>query len=71
MARVLFDVRDHASVEDDLPIVLGIEPSIEVEIRTSRTKPVILATLFNAFRPSGSSTISVSFTGATGSGDNT
>src|SRR6266498_25526 len=34
MARVLFDVRNHASIEDDLPIVLGVEPSIEVEIRT-------------------------------------
>jgi hypothetical protein len=30
-----------------------------------------LATLFKAFTPSGSSTISVSFTGATGKGERT
>jgi hypothetical protein len=34
VAWVLFDVRNHAGIEDHLPVVRGIEPSIEVKIRT-------------------------------------
>ena len=33
IARILFDVRHHARLEDQLPIVLGIKAAIEVEIR--------------------------------------
>jgi hypothetical protein len=34
VALVLFDVRYHPSIEDRLAIRLGIEPAIEIEIRT-------------------------------------
>ncbi len=33
MTWILFDVRDHARIEDGLAIRLGIEPAIQVEIR--------------------------------------
>jgi len=31
MARVLFDIGKHARIEDQLPLVLGVEPSIGVD----------------------------------------
>ena len=67
--RILWDVGDHAGIEHALAVVRGINTSVEIHIGVSESKPTFLATFFNAFSPSGSSTISVSLTGATGRGD--
>jgi hypothetical protein len=46
-------------------------PASRLRYAPANTTPVMFAMRFNAFRPSGSSTISVSFTGATGKGERT
>jgi hypothetical protein len=66
ITRVLFDIRHHASMEDHLPIARGITAAIEVAIRTFQYETRLFPTSFNAFRPSGSHTISVALTRATG-----
>jgi hypothetical protein len=72
VARILCDVRDQAGIENALPIMRGINAPIEVEIRSAaRSNPTSLATFFSAFRPSGNRTMSVSLTGATGTGAKT
>ena len=53
--RILLDVGDHTGVENALAIVGGIKAAV----------------FFNACRPSGNSTMSVSLTGATVTGANT
>src|SRR5215831_15536347 len=66
-------------------LMLGIMPALNMHVRFAleskppsrlteaplRSNPTSLATRFNAFRPLGNSTISVSCTGATGTGANT
>src|SRR3989442_15399815 len=71
VARILGDVGDQTRIEDALPIVRRIKAAIEIEIGPLRSSPTSLATSFNAFRPSGNRTISVSLTGATGTGAKT
>ena len=53
-------------MENTLPIVGGIKAAIEVEIGSAEVHTHLFGRLFNAFRPSGSRTMSVSLTGATG-----
>jgi hypothetical protein len=38
IARILFDVRDHASIEDTLAIVRGIKASVEIQIGSSEVQ---------------------------------
>ena len=38
VAGILGDVRDHTSIEDELPIVSGIKTAIEVEIGASQVQ---------------------------------
>jgi hypothetical protein len=71
VARVLFDVRDQAGIEDQLPRVRGSTAAIEVDIGASEIQADLLATCFKAFKPFGNSTIAVSLTGATGRGAST
>ena len=42
IARILLDVRNHPRIEDRLAIRLGIEPTIEIEIRTFQHQPCAL-----------------------------
>ena len=39
IARILFDVWDHASIEDTLTIVRGIKASVEIQIGSSKVYP--------------------------------
>ena len=71
VAGILFDIGDHARIEHTLTIVRGIKASVEIQIGSSKVTPTVLATLFKALRPSGSRTMSVTLTGAMGSGDST
>ena len=71
VTRILLDVGDHTGIENALAIVGGIKAASEIEIGTSEVQPDLFATFFNAFRPSGNKTMSVSLTGATGTGANT
>jgi hypothetical protein len=71
VAWILFDVGDHAGIENALAIVRGIKSGVEIQIGSFKVQTDHLATLFKAFRPSGSRSMSVALTGATGSGDST
>ena len=71
VARVFLDVRDEPRVEDGFAVVPGVKPAIEIEIRAVNVQILSLANRFRVLSPSGSSTVSASFTGATGSGAST
>jgi hypothetical protein len=49
-------------------LCVASNPASRLRSAPLRTKPALWATFFHAFRPSGSSTLSSSFTGATGQG---
>jgi hypothetical protein len=55
-------------IEDHLTIVDRIKFTIEVDIGTSKDQSNLFGDLLKAFNPFGCSTISASFTGATGEG---
>src|SRR5271165_63351 len=74
IARVFLDVWNQPRVEDRFTVAPGIEPTIEIEIRTvdlqiGQSGHALQGV--QSFNPSGRSTVSASFTGATGSGANT
>jgi hypothetical protein len=71
IARVLFDVRNEPRVEDRFAIMLESKPPSRLRYEPPIRKSVSLAMRFNAFNPSGRSTVSASLTGATGSGART
>jgi hypothetical protein len=50
MTRILFDVGDHARIEDHLPIVSGIEAAIEVDIGASEVNPDLFGHLLQGFQ---------------------
>ena len=67
IAWVLLDVGNQPRVEDRFAVAPGIEPAIEIEIGAVDCQIDQSGERFKAFNPSGSSTVSASFTGATGS----
>ena len=48
--RILFDVRDHAGVENALAIVRGIKAPIEVEIGASAVQPHLFVHVLQRFQ---------------------
>ena len=50
MTRILFDVRDHAGVENAFAIMRGIKVPIEVEIGVSEVQPHLFGHLFQHFQ---------------------
>ena len=71
VARVFLDVRDETRVEDGFAVVPRVKSAVEIEMRAVKVQILSLATRLRVFSPSGRSTVSVSFTGATGSGPST
>ena len=71
VARIFVDVRDHARIENALAIVRGIKAAIEVELGASQVQPDLLGHLLQGVQTLGKSTMSVSLTGATGTGAKT
>jgi hypothetical protein len=62
------DVRDETRAEDGFAVTPGIKPAIEIEMRTVKVQIRKSGHPPQVFSPSGRSSVSVSFTGATGSG---
>ena len=50
IARILFDVRDHAGIENALAIVCGIKAAIEVEIGASEVQTHLFGHLLQRFQ---------------------
>src|SRR5215510_13090959 len=50
MTRVLCDIRNHASIEDHLPIALGIKAAIEVEIRAFQYEARLFCDVLQCFQ---------------------
>src|SRR5215213_8229271 len=71
ITRVFLDVWNQPRVENRFAVAPGSNPPSRLRYEPSVFKSVSLATRFKAFNPSGRSTVSASFTGATGSGANT
>ena len=72
VARILFDVGNQARIENALAIVRGIKAAIEIEIGASEVQPDLFGHLLSTLSgPPGTSTMSVSLTGATGTGAKT
>src|ERR1700676_3647766 len=71
VARVFLDVRDETCVEDGFAVVPGVKSAVEIEMRAVNVQIRQSGHPLRVFSPSGRSTVSVSFTGATGSGAST
>ena len=71
ITRILFDVRDHAGVENALAMARRIKAPIEVEIRASQVQPDLFGHLLQGVQPLRQRIMSVSLTGATGRGAKT
>ena len=71
VARVFLDVRDETRVEDGFAVVPGVKSAVEIEIRAVDVQIRQSGYPLQVFSPSGSNRVSVSFTGATGSGAST
>ena len=50
VARILFDVRDQASIENTLAIVGGIKTAIQIEIGPSEVQSHLFGHLFQRFQ---------------------
>ena len=50
VAEILFDVGDHAGIENALAIVCGIKAAIEVEVGASQVQPDLLGHLLQGFQ---------------------
>jgi hypothetical protein len=53
VAGILWDVRDHAGIENALPIVRGIKATIEVEVGPPQVQPNLLGHLLQTFQALG------------------
>ena len=42
VARILFDIGDHAGIENALPVVCGIKATIKVEVGAFQVQPDLL-----------------------------
>ncbi len=50
ITRILFDVGDHAGIENALAIVRGIKAAIEIEIGASEVQPDLFGHLLQRFQ---------------------
>src|SRR5712691_4287079 len=53
VAGILWDVGDHAGIENALPIVRGIKAAIEVEVGSSQVQPDLLGHLLQGLQALG------------------
>ena len=53
IAKVLFDIGDHAGIENALPIVRGIKTAIQVEVRACQVQSNLLGYLLQGLEALG------------------
>ena len=51
ITRVLFDIRNHARIEDHLPITCGIKAAIEIDLGASEVQTDLFGHLLQRFQP--------------------